>query len=83
MDKPDPAEKEKILVGEACRILEVCSATLRSWDEAGKLAPIGRLPNGRRYYYRDQIVSFMKKNPNYRYLRVGPRKSKGGKVEEV
>lgn len=75
-------EARKLYISEASRLLKVCPATLRLWETSGQLLPDGKSKGNRRFYYEDTIKTFLKKNPDYRYMR-GRKRRNNGEVEKV
>lgn len=79
---------ETFSIGEAARRLDVCAATLRIWENQGKLVPASRTPGNRRLYSATQIEEFKANNPDYKYARTSAKvmveeDNADGEMEEV
>lgn len=48
-----------LTIGEAASLLGVSPATLRNWDQKGKLLPIRHPVNRYRLYRREQLEAFL------------------------
>ncbi len=53
--------KDLMKSGEAAAYIGVCTETLRRWDYHGILVPVYRKPNGHRYYSKEQVEEYIKK----------------------
>lgn len=58
-----------LLIGDVARMLQVSTATLRTWEKVKKLEPAGRTDGGRRFYTHEQIEAFVRKSGSGKYER--------------